>query len=111
MLDELNRREVIYGVNGDSKRRACGVINISIEDIDGEGMLHMLDTHDICVSTGSACNSESKEPSYVLSAMKLEEDRIDSAIRVSIGRYNTEEDIMELVKWITHYYKILKNLV
>ena len=111
LLDELNRREVHYAVNGDSKRRACGVINISIEDIDGEGMLHMLDTHDICVSTGSACNSESKEPSYVLSAMKLEEDRIDSAIRVSIGRYNTEEDIMELVRWITHYYKILKNLV
>ena len=99
---------MIYSVNGDPERRACGVINLSIENVDGEGLLHMLDTHGICVSTGSACNSESKEPSYVLSAMMLGEDRIDSAIRVSIGRFNTEEDVAELVKWLEHFYKISK---
>lgn len=108
LFDELNSRDVIYSVNGDPERRACGVINLSIENVDGEGLLHMLDTHGICVSTGSACNSESKEPSYVLSAMMLGEDRIDSAIRVSIGRFNTEEDVAELVKWLEHFYKISK---
>lgn len=111
LFDELNSREVIYSVNGDPERRACGVINLSIENVDGEGLLHMLDTHGICVSTGSACNSESKEPSYVLSAMMLGEDRIDSAIRVSIGRFNTEEDVAELAKWLAHFYKISKVVV
>lgn len=111
LFDELDRSEVNYCVNGDLKRRACGVINISIEDVDGEGMLHLLDTHDIGISTGSACNSESKEPSYVLSAMKLDEERIDSAIRVSLGRFNTEEEVIELVKWIKHFYSVTKSIM
>ncbi len=64
--------------------------------------------HDICISIGSACNSKSQDRSHVLLAMGLDEEHIDSSVRISIGRYNTEEDIRELVKWISNCHKIAK---
>lgn len=97
---ELQRNNVEYTVNGDNSVRTTGVINISIKGIDGEGLLNMLDMHGICISIGSACNSKAKEPSYVLTAMRIEEERIDSAVRISMGKYNTKEEVDELVYYI-----------
>ena len=54
----------------------------------------MLDMHDICISIGSACNSHSKERSHVLSAMGLSEEIMDSSVRISMGKYNTKEDVI-----------------
>ncbi|MDE7253105.1 MAG: cysteine desulfurase [Acetatifactor sp.] len=105
-LCELSRSDISYKINGDVNKKAIGIINIAIEGADGEGLLNMLDMHDICVSMGSACNSKSKEQSHVLLAMGLDEDRINSSIRISIGRYNKEEEIIELVKWIKKYYEL-----
>lgn len=109
LFSELSKGGVVYKINGDVDKKAAGIINIAIEGADGEGLLNMLDMHEICVSVGSACNSKSKDRSHVLLAMGLDEDRIDSSIRISIGRYNKEEEIMELVKWIKVYYE-LKNI-
>ncbi len=106
LLSELSKAGINYKVNGDIEKKAAGILNIAIEGADGEGLLNMLDMHDICVSIGSACNSKSKELSHVLVAMGLDEDRIDSSIRISIGRYNKEEEIIELVKWIKKYYEL-----
>lgn len=103
---ELAKAGILYKINGDVKKKAIGIINIAIEGADGEGLLNMLDMHDICVSIGSACNSKSKEQSHVLLAMGIDEDRIDSSIRISIGRYNKEEEIIELVRWIKKYYEL-----
>lgn len=105
-LSELSRSDIPYKINGDVNRKAAGIINIAIDDVDGEGLLNMLDMHDICVSIGSACNSQSKEQSHVLLAMGIDKDRIDSSIRMSIGRYNKEEEIIEIVKWIKKYYEL-----
>lgn len=106
LLDELLRQGVSYQVNGGLSHKAAGIINLAIDGIDGEGLLNTLDMHDICVSTGSACNSKSKERSHVLLAMGLGGDRIDSSVRISIGRYNKAEEILELVKWIKRYYEL-----
>ena len=105
-LSELSKAEISYKINGNVEKKAAGIVNISIDGADGEGLLNMLDMHGICVSIGSACNSKSKEQSHVLVAMGLDEDRIDSSIRISIGRYNKEEEVMELVKWIRKYYEL-----
>ena len=105
-LSELSTAGINYTINGDIEKKAAGILNIAIEGADGEGLLNMLDMHGICVSIGSACNSKSKELSHVLVAMGLDEDRIDSSIRISIGRYNKEEEIIELVKWIKKYYEL-----
>lgn len=69
---------------------------------------NLKEMHDICISIGSACNSKLQERSHVLLAMGLDEERIDSSVRISIGRYNTEEDIRELVKWISNCHRIAK---
>lgn len=104
----LTENKIDFSINGDSSNRAAGILNIAIHGIDGEGLLNMLDMHDICVSIGSACNSKSQDRSHVLLAMGLDEAWIDSSVRISIGRYNTEEDIRTLVKWITNCYKVAK---
>ena len=106
LLSELSNAGISYGINGDIDKKAAGIINIAIDGADGEGLLNMLDMHDICVSIGSACNSKSKERSHVLVAMGLDADKIDSSIRISIGRYNKKEEITELVKWIRKYYEL-----
>ena len=105
-LNELSKADIPYMINGDINKKAAGIINIAIEGVEAEGLLNMLDMHGICVSIGSACNSKSKERSHVLLAMGIDEDRIDSSIRISIGRYNKETEIIELVKWIKKYYEL-----
>jgi cysteine desulfurase len=106
LLRELSSNNIPYIINGDITTKAPGIINISIKGIDGEGLLNMLDVHDICVSIGSACNSKTKNRSEVLLAMGLDNERIDSSFRVSIGRFNKETEIHELVKYIKKYYEL-----
>ena len=108
LCDLLEEQNIDFKINGDSLSRAAGILNISIPGIDGEGLLNMLDMHDICISIGSACNSKSQDRSHVLLAMGLDEERIDSSVRISIGRYNTEDEIKELVKWISNCHKLAK---
>lgn len=68
-----------------------GILNVSVEDIEGESLLLALEP--ICVATGSACNSKSQEPSYVLRALGCSDMRAQSAIRFSIGRPSTREEV------------------
>lgn len=100
LLSELRKEHISFEINGDGGHRAAGILNLAISGMDGEGLLNMLDMHGICISIGSACNSKSQDRSHVLKAMRLSDERIDSSIRISIGRYNTESEIKELVKCI-----------
>lgn len=102
----LKKEGIQFRINGDSDNRATGILNIAFENLDGEGLLNMLDMHDICISIGSACNSKSQDRSHVLQAMGLSESHIDSSVRISIGRFNTEKDAEILVKWIRKYRDI-----
>ena len=68
-----------------------GILNVSVADIEGESLL--LDLEPICVATGSACNSKSQEPSYVLRALGRTDLEAQSAIRFSIGRPTTRAEI------------------
>lgn len=71
--------------------RIPGITNVSFPGIDGETLLMSL--ADIAVSSGSACNSATVEPSYVLKAIGVERPVAQSALRLSIGRYTTSDDI------------------
>ena len=106
LLKLLDNENIEYTINGDSEHRATGIINIAIAGMDGEGLLNMLDMHDICISIGSACNSKSQDRSHVLMAMGITDEMIDASVRISIGRYNTEDDIISLVKWIVKCKKL-----
>ena len=62
-----------------------GIINLTIDGVDGESLVMMLDNMGICISAGSACNSESIEPSHVLKAIGLTDEQAHSTIRISLS--------------------------
>ena len=80
-------------INGDRENRVYNTINISFDLIEGEAILYLLDHLGIEVSTGSACSSGDLNPSHVLNAMKLPTERMHSSIRISFGKFNTEEEV------------------
>lgn len=71
------------------------IINISVAGIRSETMLHHLEQSDVYVSSSSACAKGKR--SYVLAAMGLSDDRIDSSVRISFSKYNTKEDVDALI--------------
>ncbi len=74
-----------------------GLISLSFPGADGEAILHRMDLFGICISTGSACNSQDTKISHVLKAIDLDEEYARGTIRVSLGKYNTEEDVEKIV--------------
>ena len=77
----------------DRAKRLPNTANISFEYVEGENILVHLDKAGICVSTGSACHSTTKESSPTLRAMNVPYTAAQGSIRFSLGRYNTEEEI------------------
>ena len=80
-------------VNGISPEKLPNTINISFDDIEGESLVMNLDMDGIAVSTGSACSEGNVDPSHVLLAMGQSEKEAISSLRISIGRFTTEEEI------------------
>ena len=76
-----------------SRFRLPNTSNISFENINGEAILAKLNDLGVCVSTGSACNSETHAASPVMQAMNVPYVRAMGAIRFSLGRYNTENEV------------------
>ncbi len=97
-------------LNGHPEKRLPGNLNISFKYIEGESVVLMLDEKDICVSTGSACTSNSLKPSYVLTAMKKDPVFMHGSIRFSIGAFNTEEDIDTITKTLPEIIKSLRAI-
>ena len=80
-------------LNGDREHRLPGNINISVEGIEGESLLLLLDMNGICASSGSACTSGSLDPSHVLLAIGLPHEVAHGSLRITINEENTDEDI------------------
>jgi cysteine desulfurase len=80
-------------VNGQGQDRLPNTSNISFRYLEGESILVLMDQNGICASTGSACTAGSSEPSHVLRAMSLPADWLQGAIRLSLSRFNTENEV------------------
>ncbi len=78
------------------------------QGIDGETLLMQLDAYDIAVASGSACSSKSGKPSHVLLAMGVDEQLAQSAIRISLGIGNTQEQVRQFVTVLNEIIKRLK---
>lgn len=78
-------------LNGSASRRIPHNLNLAFDGVDGETLLNAL--KGIAVSTGSACNSATTEPSYVLTGIGLPRARADASLRFSFGRFTTADDI------------------
>lgn len=93
-------------LNGSPQNRLPNTTNISFGKIDGEQLLMSL--NEIAVSNGSACNSASTEPSYVLKAMGLDDESAYSSVRFSLGRMTQESDIDLAIR---HVVSIVEKMI
>jgi cysteine desulfurase len=80
-------------VNGSRESRLPNTLNISFRYLEGEAILVLLDQYGICASTGSACTAGSSEPSHVLRAMAVPPDWLQGAVRFSLSRFTTAEEV------------------
>ena len=96
LLSDLENSNLEYVINGNIEQRIPNNLNIAIKGKVAEQLFNFM-PH-IALSSGSACTSGTIERSHVLSAMKLDDDRIDGSFRISAGRKTTKEEIKELIK-------------
>ncbi len=92
-------------LNGHPDQRLPGALNVSIEGVEGETLLMGL--RQLALSSGSACNSESVEPSYVLRAIGVPEALAHSTLRLCCGRFTSEDDVDRA---ITHLRDVIGGL-
>ena len=105
--NQLKDIEEIY-LNGDLENRIPGNLNISFNYVEGESLIMAI--KDIAVSSGSACTSASLEPSYVLRALGRDDELAHSSIRITIGKYTTEEEVDYAVDLLKKSVEKLRNL-
>lgn len=91
-------------------KRLCNNVNISFSGIEGEAVGGGLDTYGICSSTGSACSEASLEPSHVLTAMGLKPEISNGSLRLSLSRFNTEEEIDRVLEILPKITKKLRKI-
>lgn len=95
-------------VNGPEQGGFPGILNVGLNDVEGESLLLALEP--LCVATGSACNSQTQEPSYVLRALGRSDREAQSAIRFSFGRLTTPADIDTAIMIYRRGVEKLRNL-
>ena len=98
-------------LNGHPTERLYSICNLAFPEIEAETILLTLDEEGIAVSTGSACSSDSTEPSHVLTAMGIAPEMAHSSIRFSLGHENTEAEIDRAVNVTVEVVKRLKSMV
>lgn len=106
----LRRVTQLPGVsfNGSEHNGWPGIANIGFTDVDGETLVMALD--DIALSTGSACNSESVEPSYVLQALKVPDAVAHASLRFSMGRFTTHAEVEHAGERVVEVVSRLRGL-
>jgi len=105
---ELSSRMDVVAVNGHPERRLPHLTNISFGFVEGESL--MMGIKDIACSSGSACTSASLEPSYVLKGLGLGDDLAHSSLRLSLGRFSTDEDVDTAIEGIVKAVEHLRRL-
>lgn len=109
-VEQVREKIPYIRINGDREKRLPGNSNISFECIEGESLLLNLDLKGICASSGSACTSGSLDPSHVLLAIGLPHEIAHGSLRISIGKYNTKEEIDYVVENLVEIVKRLREM-
>lgn len=100
LIDALKKEKLDFIRNGSTKH-VPGNISVSFKNSNGEMLLHRLDLKGICVSTGSACDSQNTLISHVLKAMNIPVEYAKGTIRISLGKDNSFEEIDAIVAELT----------
>ena len=107
LLDGLKDIEQVF-INGSMERRVPQNLNMSFNFVEGESLI--MGIKGLAVSSGSACTSASLEPSYVLRALGRSDELAHSSLRMSIGRFTTEEEIDYAISTIRENVARLREL-
>ena len=97
-------------LNGDRNKRVPGTVNFCFEGIEGESLLLYLDDRGVAASSGSACTSGSLDPSHVLLALGLPHEVAHGSLRLSIGEYNTPEEIDHIIASVPPVVEFLRSM-
>lgn len=95
-------------LNGDEQKRVAGNLNLTFAGVDGDSLLFAL--RELAISSTSACSAASMQPSYVLRALGLGDELAYSSVRLSCGRFTTEEQINEAIMVICHQINRLHEI-
>ncbi len=112
-ISEMMRRVPRVVLNGDAERRLPNNINVSILGIEGEALLLYLDSLGIACGTGSACTSESLEPSHVILALGKPYEFAHSSIRFTLGRSTKKEDleyVLEKLPGVVEWLRVVSPI-
>jgi len=107
LLDGLKDIEQVF-INGSMERRVPQNLNMSFNFVEGESLI--MGIKGLAVSSGSACTSASLEPSYVLRALGRSDELAHSSLRMTIGRFTTEEEIDYAISTIRENVARLREL-
>jgi cysteine desulfurase len=97
-------------LNGDRTQRVPGTVNFCFEGIEGESLLLLLDDAGIAASSGSACTSGSLDPSHVLLAIGLPHEVAHGSLRLSVGEYNTPEEMEHIIQNVPRIVNYLREM-
>ena len=97
-------------LNGDPVKRLPGNVNFSFEGVEGESLLLMLDEKGIRCSSGSACTSESLDPSHVLIGMGVPVEAAHGSLRFSLNEENTEEEVDYIIEQVHEVVNYLRSI-
>lgn len=97
-------------LNGDKEKRTPNTCNVSFKGIEGEAMLWDLNQHSIAASTGSACSSTELNSSHVLNAVNKDKELTHTAIRFSLSRFTTAEEIDYVIAVLPGIIKRLREI-
>lgn len=104
ILDSIRQAEIKYKINGDQNYCVNSTLNICFPGVSSEAL--MLSTKQYCsISNGSACTSQNYSPSYVLTAMGIPEDEIESSVRISWGPDEKTEEIVKNMEMLLSFAK------
>lgn len=97
-------------LNGSKEHRLPNNFNMCFEGIEGESLLLLLDDKGICASSGSACTSGSLDPSHVLLAIGRPHEVAHGSLRLTLSKYNTEEEIDKVIEIVPEIVKYLRKI-
>jgi cysteine desulfurase len=110
LWDGIKGRVPHIRMNGHPVERLNNTLNVSFEFVEGESLILGLDDQGICVASGSACTSDSLEPSHVLTGMGLSPEVAHGSLRFSLGRDNTEEEIDFVIETLPKVVERMRSM-
>ena len=110
LITGLQSQIDLVKLNGHPTKRLPNNVNISLAYVEGEATLLTLDFEGICASTGSACSSESMEPSHVLTAMCIPAEEARCSIRFSLGKWTSQADIDKVLEVMPRIMDKLRSM-